>query len=67
MGKTAVRKVVEQKDRLLPAEARERIGLNERQERRQIGEGRLQPVKIGRRNFYRESYIDDIVENGVPE
>jgi hypothetical protein len=67
MGKTRS-KVVEVKDCLVPAEeARRRLGLSVRQERRQVAEGRLKPVKIGRRNFYRESYIDDIVENGVPE
>lgn len=66
--KRTITKVVEEEDRLIPAEqARERLGLTERQERTQIARGCLKPVKIGPRlNYYRESYIEDVIENGSP-
>lgn len=46
---------------LTPRQACERLGLTERQLRRQLSEGRLEVVKVGRLNRFREAYIDAFV------
>jgi excisionase family DNA binding protein len=54
--------IITEPDRLLtPQEACERLGLTERQLRRQIGEGRMEVVKIGRLNRFRESFIENLI------
>ena len=57
-------KTTKDPERLLrPAEVCELLGLT----RRQL-EGyakRLQPVKVGRNNRFRESVIQDVIENGL--
>src|SRR5687767_4450975 len=59
--------VVEEPERLLtPEEVCERLGLKPRQLRRQIAEHRIEVVKIGRLNRFRESYIDSLVAEGLP-
>lgn len=55
------------RDRLLtPDEACERLGLTMRQLRRQIEFGRIEVTKVGKLNRFRESYIDGLVQNGLP-
>ncbi len=63
---------LEDHDRLISAvDARMLLGFPEteqgrRQLRNQVEHGRLKPVPIGKRNFYRLSHIEDIIENGAP-
>jgi excisionase family DNA binding protein len=54
-------------DRLLtPNEVCERLGVSMRWLRRAVTEGRIDRVKMGHLNRFRESYIDGLVENGLP-
>jgi excisionase family DNA binding protein len=60
-------KTIEVPDRLLtPDEVCERLSVTPRWLRRAVDEGRIERVKVGALNRFRESYIDEIVQNGLP-
>lgn len=54
-------------DRLLtPDEVCERLAVSPRWLKRAVAEDRIERVKVGYFNRFRESYIDGLVENGLP-
>lgn len=53
-------------DRLLtPQEVCDRLGITDRWLRRALDEGRIERVKVGKLNRFRESYIDELVAKGI--
>lgn len=56
-----------QKDRLVPPQVLcERCGVSPRWLKRAIYEGRITPTKMGKFNMFPESYVDELVRNGLP-
>ena len=54
-------------DRLLtPDQVCERLAVTPRWLKRAVQERRIERVKMGELNRFRESYIDGLVENGLP-
>lgn len=55
------------KERLLtPKEFCERCGVSDRWLKRALSEGRVKPTKMGKLNRFPESYVDELVRDGLP-